>query len=63
MKTKSALKGRVKVTGRGKLMRFKAGRRHLLARKNAKMRRQARRPRLIEGGIAKNYMELLKPSL
>lgn len=63
MKTKRALRGRVKVTGTGKLVRFRAGRRHLLVRKDAKMRRQARRPVAITGGIAKNYLELLSPGL
>lgn len=63
MKTKSALKRRVKVTGTGKLVRFKAGRRHLMVSKNAKKRRQARGAHLIEGGIAKNYLELLRPGL
>jgi len=63
MKTKRALRRRIKVTGTGKLVRHKAGRRHLLVRKNAKTRRQARRPILVKGGVAKTYSQLLAPSL
>ncbi len=39
-KTHSGTKKRVKVTGTGKLMRQKAGRRHLLERKPSKLTRR-----------------------
>ena len=63
MKTKKSISKRVKVTGTGKLMRYKAGRRHLLVRKNAKRRRQLRGAVLIHGKTAKNYAEAIAPSL
>ncbi len=63
MKTKKALRGRVKVTGTGKLVRYKAGRRHLLVGKSAKRRRNLRRQTSVAPGVAKNYEKLLAPSL
>ena len=44
IKTVKGVKGRFKVTGRGKLVGFRAGRRHLLAGKRAKIKRHLRRP-------------------
>ena len=43
IKTVKSVKGRFKVTGRGKVMGFRAGRRHLLSGKRAKTKRQLRR--------------------
>ena len=63
MKTKKSVAKRVKVTGTGKLMRYKAGRRHLLVRKNAKRRRQLRGPAQVQGKTAKTYLEVISPSL
>ena len=39
-KTHSGTKKRIKVTGTGKLMREKAGKRHLLERKSSKLTRR-----------------------
>ena len=39
IKTKKSVAKRFKITGTGKVMRSRAGRRHLLATKNAKRRR------------------------
>jgi large subunit ribosomal protein L35 len=39
IKTKKSVAKRFKITGTGKVMRSRAGRRHLLASKNAKRRR------------------------
>jgi large subunit ribosomal protein L35 len=39
IKTKKSVAKRFKITARGKVMRSRAGRRHLLASKNAKRRR------------------------
>ena len=44
IKTVKGVKARFKVTGRGKLVGFRAGRRHLLAGKRAKVKRHLRRP-------------------
>jgi large subunit ribosomal protein L35 len=63
MKTKRSLRRRVRVTGTGKLVRYRAGRRHLQARKNAKRRRQLRNPTQITGGTGKTYSILLSPGL
>ena len=43
MKTVKGVKGRLKVTGTGKLLGFRAGRRHLLTGKRGKTKRQLRR--------------------
>ena len=43
LKTVKSVKNRFKVTGRGKLLGFRAGRRHLLSGKRAKIKRKLRR--------------------
>ncbi len=45
LKTVKGVKWRLKVTGTGKLLGFRAGRRHLLSGKRAKSKRQLRRPK------------------
>ena len=47
LKTVKSVKGRIKVTGTGKLIGFRAGRRHLLAGKRAKIKRHLRRPQTL----------------
>ena len=47
LKTVKGVKGRFKVTGTGKLLGFRAGRRHLLSGKRAKVKRQLRRPQIL----------------
>ena len=47
IKTVKSVKRRVKGTGTGKLVGFRAGRRHLLGGKRAKVKRQLRRPRTV----------------
>ena len=44
LKTVKGVKGRIKVTATGKLIGFRAGRRHLLSGKRAKIKRHLRRP-------------------
>lgn len=39
MKTHSSLKGRFKITGTGKVKRYKAGKNHLLSGKSARQKR------------------------
>jgi large subunit ribosomal protein L35 len=46
-KTKKSVSKRIKVTGRGKFLRHKAGRRHLLAGKTSRRKRKLRRAALI----------------
>lgn len=43
MKTKKAVKNKFKVTGTGKLVYARQGRRHLLTKKSGKRKRQMRR--------------------
>ena len=63
MKTKKSLKRRIKVTGTGKLMRHRGGRRHLLSGKSGNRRRRLRRPAPVPKGFVKAYRQLIAPSL
>jgi large subunit ribosomal protein L35 len=63
MKTKKSLKRRIKVTGTGKLMRYRGGRRHLQSGKSANRRRRLRKPAHVPKGFVKAYMQLISPSL
>jgi len=47
LKTVKGVKARLKVTGRGKLLGFRPGRRHLLGGKRSKIKRQLRRPQTV----------------
>ena len=47
LKTVKGVARRVKVTGTGKLIGYRAGRRHLLGGKRSKIKRQLRTPRLL----------------
>lgn len=47
-KTKKAVAKRFKVTATGKVLRSRAGRRHLLASKNAKRKRQLAKTTLVD---------------
>ena len=59
IKTVKGVKDRVKVTGTGKLMGFRAGRRHLLGGKRTKIKRHLRRPFAIAGVDAKKVRALI----
>jgi large subunit ribosomal protein L35 len=59
MKTRRALKGRLKLTGTGKLRRMRPGRRHILTKKTSKRKRQLRRPALIDQTVEKTYKQLM----
>ena len=61
MKTKKSLVGRFKVSGRGKLMRYKSKRRHLLSHKSQKNLRQYRGSFVVKSGTAETYKNLLSP--
>jgi large subunit ribosomal protein L35 len=47
LKTVKGVKARVKITGTGKAVAFRPGRRHLLSHRRAKTKRHLRRPRVI----------------
>ena len=59
LKTVKGVKDRVKVTGTGKLLRFRAGRRHLLTGRRAKLKRHMRRSRLVSPTEAKQLKALI----
>jgi large subunit ribosomal protein L35 len=59
LKTHKGLKKRVRVTARGKVMRGKAGRRHLLSHKSGKRTRQLRR----KSQVAKAQLNRAKAAL
>lgn len=59
LKTHKGVAGRVKVTGTGKLMRFRAGRRHLLTRRPPKRMRQSRRSAEVTAVQEKQLRQLI----
>lgn len=59
MKTRKAIKARFKVTGTGKLLRFKQGRRHLLTKKSANKKRSLRKPTTVPETHLKLYKRLI----
>jgi large subunit ribosomal protein L35 len=59
LKTVKGVKDRIKITGTGKLLGFRAGRRHLLGGKRTKTKRQLRRPQMIAGVDARKLRALI----
>ena len=59
MKTKSALKKRIKITGTGKVMREQAYRSHLSQNKTTKQKRQARKSVLMYRSDVKRFKNLM----
>lgn len=59
MKTSNSIQSKFKVTGTGKLMRRKPGKRHLLTGKSSKRKRQLCRPAIFEGKMADTYKRLM----
>ena len=59
LKTVKGVKRRLKVTGTGKLIGFRAGRRHLLSGKRAKTKRQLRRRHLVAQVEARKVRSLI----
>ncbi len=59
MKSHSGTRKRIKVTGSGKLMREKAGRRHLLEKKSSKMTRRMTGTTEVAPANAKKVKKLL----
>lgn len=58
MKTKSALKKRIKVTGTGKVLREQAFRSHLAQNKSTKQKRQSRKVALMSKSDLKRFKGL-----
>jgi large subunit ribosomal protein L35 len=59
MKTRKSVKARFKVTGRGKLVRQRPGRRHILTKKSSKRKRKLRKETLVDKGQTKMYARLM----
>jgi len=59
LKTHKGVKKRIKVTRKGKVLRGRAGKSHLLAKKRGKRRRQLRKTREVLGRPAKKLVRLL----
>ncbi|SYV97771.1 50S ribosomal protein L35 [Mycoplasmopsis edwardii] len=59
MKTKSALKKRIKVTGTGKILREQAFRSHLAQNKTTKQKRHARKAALMSRSDLKRFKALI----
>lgn len=58
-KTNKSVAKRVKITAKGKLVRNRPGRRHLLAGKSSKTKRQLRKQRLVSDGLSKKFMDCI----
>ena len=59
MKTKRAAAKRFKMTGTGKLMRFKANKRHILTKKTTKRKRALRKPILADETNVKTMKKIM----
>ena len=59
LKTNKSARKRFKLTKKGKLKGFKAGRRHLLTSKSSDRKRSLRKTSIIEGRVAKITKKLL----
>lgn len=60
MKTHSSLKGRFKITGTGKVLRYKAYRNHLLSHKSAKQKRVLSTNPVMSSGDVKRLKQSLQ---
>ena len=58
-KTRKAVAKRFKVTGSGKILRRKQGKRHILQKKSRKRKRNLRKATLVSDGDLKNVRENL----
>lgn len=59
LKTVKGVKDRFKVTGAGRLVGFRAGRRHLLTGRRAKLKRHLRRQRVVSERDARKLRSLI----
>jgi large subunit ribosomal protein L35 len=58
-KSNSGARKRFRLTGKGKVRRFKANKSHILTKKHPKRKRRLRQAGLVEGGDAKRIKRLL----
>lgn len=59
LKTNRSVKKRIRITKKGKVKHFQAGRSHLLTSKRAKRKRHLGKAALIEGGEKKSILKVL----
>ena len=59
IKTKKAVVKRFKLTGSGKLKRYKANKQHILGFKNSKRKRNLRKSTLISSDFEKQYKKMI----
>ncbi|MFH1853792.1 MAG: 50S ribosomal protein L35 [Candidatus Omnitrophota bacterium] len=59
LKTNKSARKRFKLTKRGKLRRYKQGKRHLATSKSSNRKRRLRKPTLIRGKLQKILKKLL----
>ena len=60
VKTKKAIKKRFKISGTGKVMRNKQGRRHILTKKTSKRKRHLKKATEMHESYAKLYKRLAR---
>jgi large subunit ribosomal protein L35 len=60
MKTHKGLKKRLRVTRKGKVMRSRSGRSHLMSGTSARKKRHLRRKDTVQKTVAKTYRRLLQ---
>lgn len=58
-KTNKSVAKRFRITGTGKLKRNKANKRHLLAGRTSKRKRQLRQPEILPASITDKYLRAL----
>ncbi|MDR1150559.1 MAG: 50S ribosomal protein L35 [Clostridiales bacterium] len=59
LKTKKAVAKRFKITGTGKIKRFKSNKSHLLGFKTRKRKRNLRKSTLVSSSFVKQYKKML----
>lgn len=60
MKTNKSVKSRFKVTAKGKLVRTKPGKRHLLIKKASKRKRRLKKKTLVSSSHARTYNKMMR---
>ena len=58
-KSRKAAKKRLKITGTGKLLRRKQGRRHIMTKKSSRRKRDLEHPTLVSKSFEKKFMRLI----
>ena len=58
-KTRKAAAKRLKITGTGKLLRRKQGRRHIMTKKGSRRKRALERPTLVSDSFEKKFTRMI----